>query len=111
MKCLLFALLALGLLAGATGKAEADYIFTTVDFPGSAGTSAFGINNGGQIVGDYMDPVNPNLLHGFLLSGGSYTNLDRTVTASAINNLGQIVGGVGNSGYLYSARTYTTFTG
>jgi probable HAF family extracellular repeat protein len=38
--------------------------FQTIDFPGSTGTRAIGINNAGQIVGDYVDAN--GVRHGFL---------------------------------------------
>ncbi len=41
-----------------------------IDVPRSTFTEARGINNLGQIVGDYVD--SNNFRHGFLLSGGSY---------------------------------------
>jgi probable HAF family extracellular repeat protein len=46
--------------------------YTTLDDPNAVGfTEATGINNGGQIVGEYFD-ANFNT-HGFRLSGGQYT--------------------------------------
>jgi probable HAF family extracellular repeat protein len=60
------------------------------------GTVAFGINDLGQIVGDYVDATDGNR-HGFLLSHGAYTKpLDppgATLTvAEGINDAGVIVG-------------------
>ena len=52
------------------------YTYTTFDDPlasGGDGTHAAGINDTGQIVGTYDDASG---VHGFLLSGGSYTTLD-----------------------------------
>jgi probable HAF family extracellular repeat protein len=46
------------------------YNFTTLDVPGFQDTSANGINNAGQIVGWCGDTGGT---HGFLLSGGMYT--------------------------------------
>jgi probable HAF family extracellular repeat protein len=67
--------------------------FTTLDAPGSTLTLALGINDAGQIVGEYEAS---GRFHGFLLSGGSFTTLDppgSTFTnALGINNVGQIVG-------------------
>jgi uncharacterized membrane protein len=39
-------------------------IYTPIDFPGATGTLAFGINDGGAIVGCYLDPSTG--IHGFL---------------------------------------------
>src|SRR5262249_49433851 len=69
-------------------------------------TLAQGINNAGQIVGQYE---NANVFHGFLLSGGTYTTLDgpsaiNFTVANGINDAGQIVGfysnASGNHGFL-----------
>jgi probable HAF family extracellular repeat protein len=61
-------------------------VYTTLDDPQSifdpacgglncpGNTQAYGINNAGQIVGQYTD--SNRLRHGFLYSGGSYTTLD-----------------------------------
>jgi probable HAF family extracellular repeat protein len=72
--------------------------YTTLDVPGSTATEALGINDAGQIVGDYLAGGGQ---HGFLLSGGSYTMLDvpgSTLTvADGINAAGQIVGSYNDS--------------
>ena len=70
MKSALCGLVSLSLLLGVAGQAKGDYIFTTIDVPGSTGTAAFGINASGQIVGSYSSA---GVLHGFLLSGGRAT--------------------------------------
>ena len=51
------------------------HIFNTLHQPGvfTSGTEAFGINDVGQIVGQYSDLGGT---HGFLLSGRTYTTLD-----------------------------------
>jgi probable HAF family extracellular repeat protein len=49
------------------------YTYTTIDDPSGRSTSAHGINNAGQIVGQYFSN---NAAHGFLYSGGTYTTLD-----------------------------------
>ena len=52
------------------------YTYTTFDNPlntSGDGTLASGMNDTGQIVGTYADASG---VHGFLLSGGSYTTLD-----------------------------------
>src|SRR5262249_41558435 len=80
------------------------------------GTQAHGINNAGQIVGQYFTN---NATHGFLYSGGTYTTLDdpsatlNITQAFGINDMGQIAGlyvvtgGVAH-GFLYSGGTYTS---
>jgi hypothetical protein len=63
---LLSAVLSLSvLLSPLVAAQDASYIFTTIDVPFSdaTGTAAIGINNNGQIVGDYRDSSGQ---HGFL---------------------------------------------
>jgi probable HAF family extracellular repeat protein len=60
-------------------------------------TVAYGINNAGQIVGEYQNA------HGFLLSGGVYTTFDDPLatlgtSAYGINDMGQIVGDYSDAG-------------
>src|SRR5438552_5284755 len=84
------------------------YDFSTLDFPGAARSSAFGVNNAGQIVGQYLD--NSFVYHGFLDVAGNLTNIDppgsTTSQSLGISDAGQIVGdfGMGNpyrtDGYL-----------
>jgi probable HAF family extracellular repeat protein len=66
--------------------------YTTIDVPGSSFTAAYGINNAGQIVGQF----NTDRAHGYLLSGGTYTTIDVPDSTfnnvAAINATGQIVG-------------------
>ena len=92
------------------------YTFSTLDAPlGTAGTFAIGINDAGQIVGNYSASVGSNF--GFLYSGGSYTSLSVpgaiNTFADGINDAGQIVGEYQvDSNYipqsfLYSEGSYT----
>ena len=71
-----------------------NFTVTLLDVPGSTSTTAIGISNAGQIVGDYTDSAGST--HGFLDINGTFTTLDfpgSTYTAATgINNLGQIVG-------------------
>jgi probable HAF family extracellular repeat protein len=65
----------------------------TISFPGALSTRANGINNLGQVVGEYID-ANARF-HGFLFSGGKYTNIDVPgvlTEANVINNIGYIAG-------------------
>jgi uncharacterized membrane protein len=96
MKRLLCGLMALGVLVGGAERANAqpNCAYTLLDVPGSFDTEAFGINNAGQIVGQYGN------VHGFVLSGSAYSTVNHpgplgytigTVLRS-INDSGQIVG-------------------
>ena len=103
------------------------YSYTTLNDPlGTYGTVSFGINDLGEIVGNYVD--SNGVLHGFLYSNGSYTSVTdpsaRTTPgfqtfgtyAHSINDSGQIVGyyvdATTNSvrGFLYSGGTNGTYT-
>jgi probable HAF family extracellular repeat protein len=78
-----------------------------------------GINNRGQIVGQYT--TNSGTF-GFVSRNGTYTPLNNSggtspaTEAAGINNLGQIVGvfrnpsGTADQGFLYNAGTYTTLS-
>src|SRR5437899_671471 len=91
-------------------------IFTTVEDPlATQDTQGQGINNAGQIVGDYADASG---VHGFLFTGSSFVTLDdplarRGTQAFGINDAGQIVGlfrDASNNahGFLLSGGTYFT---
>ena len=47
--------------------------FTSIDVPGATQTLATGINDAGQIVGQYNDATGT---HGFLLNGGVFTTIN-----------------------------------
>jgi hypothetical protein len=92
------------------------YNCTQFDIPDATGsTAAFGINNGGTVVGSY----DKNGYHGFIRSpGGSYTTTDVSGAANTliygINTSGRVVGGYGNPaiytsghGFIYDSGTYT----
>ena len=93
MNRFLFGLVALGMYLGVTRDAVGQYIYTTIDVPGSMATQAFGINDSGQIVGNYGAL---NLWpQGFLLQGGSYTTLNLSGFGTyprGINSAGQMAG-------------------
>ena len=67
-----------------------------VAVPESLLTEAAGINDIGQIVGDYRDK--DGFFHGFMYENGTYTKIDVPFISSAdtgalgINNLGEVVG-------------------
>jgi hypothetical protein len=90
--------------------------FIDVAVPGANYTLPFGINNAGDIVGEFSDN-SPSHFHGFLDHNGTYTVLDDPLAtngtwATGINNQGQIVGkyvdGSGTHSYLYSGGVYAT---
>jgi probable HAF family extracellular repeat protein len=69
---------------------------TILDVPGATLTEAVGVNDQGQVVGDYQDAAGE--FHGFVWEAGLFQTLDvpfpqATSTApTGINNVGQIVG-------------------
>jgi probable HAF family extracellular repeat protein len=79
------------------------FTYTTLDDAQAAasafaGTLAYGINASGQVVGYYTNTTGGGT-HGFLYSGGTYTNFDDPDAGNTgqtygqgINNLGQIAG-------------------
>jgi probable HAF family extracellular repeat protein len=87
--------------------------FTQIDFPGSTSTVAYGINDAGQIVGDF---TNSTGFHAFVYADGTFTQLDipgasGIAAAQGINNVGQIVGTFGNNfvqhGFVYTSGNFT----
>lgn len=88
------------------------YSYTTITHPSAPNsTSAFGINNLGQIVGSYTPPlgglssITPALVpapntHGFLYDNGTFTTIDAPngpdTEARGINDIGTIVGRMGS---------------
>ena len=66
----------------------------SIDYPGATYTAASGINNLGDVVGNYDDSAGST--HGFLLSKGVYTTIDvpgALLTSPAyINDSGEIAG-------------------
>jgi uncharacterized membrane protein len=73
-----------------------DGVFQLIEPPGAISSGAFGINNRGQIVGDYTDARGT---HGFLDTGGTLQTIDvpgfegRTFTRG-INRTGHITGSI-----------------
>jgi probable HAF family extracellular repeat protein len=70
--------------------------YTLLDFPRATLTEAVGINDDGQVVGDYRD--SDGRFHGFFWNAGLFLTVDvpfpqATLTVpNAISNVGQIVG-------------------
>jgi len=85
-------------LSGRHGFLRSGGRFSSIDFPGSGDTAARGINNRGQIVGDYLAPNGSR--RGFLLSSGNYQSLVLNAgavgEANGVNDAGQIVGVLGS---------------
>jgi probable HAF family extracellular repeat protein len=126
LKLSMASVLAASLLAASSGARAADFTpgihgfldiggsFTQIDVPGSiSGTAAFGINNAGQIVGDFSNNTGT---HGFLYTSGSFTQIDAPGATSGthaygINSAGQIVGSfsnsTGNHGFLETGGSFT----
>ena len=69
-------------------------VYTTIAVPGAFTTHISGINDAGQIVGQYA--TDPDTTFGFLLSAGVYTTIAvpgaGSTGACGINDAGQIVG-------------------
>jgi probable HAF family extracellular repeat protein len=94
-------------------------IYTLLNVPGANyGTFANGINNRGQVVGEFSGTSTGSLREsGFLYDAGVYTVLDDPLAtnfteATGINEQGQIVGeyydGTHYHGFLYSGGVYST---
>jgi probable HAF family extracellular repeat protein len=70
--------------------------YTLLDFPGAILTEAVGINDNGQVVGDYRD--SEGRFHGFFWDAGLFLTFDvpfpeaTSTGPNGINNVGQIVG-------------------
>jgi hypothetical protein len=66
----------------------------TINYPGAKYTAIYGINNFGVIVGAYILP--DGSAHAFMLSQGTFTNIDdplgNTSYATGINDVGDVVG-------------------
>ena len=79
--------LALGIAFGQSG------LYIPLDFPGASSTLAWGINNRGDISGQY---VKDGETHGFKLAGGQFSTLDYPGSAYTqvygINNRGDVAG-------------------
>jgi probable HAF family extracellular repeat protein len=110
---ILAAAVAMGGLLAASSQAMAvssGYTFTTIVVPDSLGTIAGGINDRGQIVGEFSDDA--GIQHGFLDTRGNFTTInppgDTFTMLFGINNLGQILGTTSSiANFLYSHGTFT----
>jgi probable HAF family extracellular repeat protein/VCBS repeat-containing protein len=97
------------------------YTYTTIDELGlGRQTYLYGINNSGQVVGWYLDPVTYVHVLVYDITGATYTTLDNPLGRNGtdgygINDVGQIVGhfadGTYNHAFLYSGGAWTTLPG
>jgi probable HAF family extracellular repeat protein len=75
------------------------YTFTTIDVPNAQETVCMDINDGGNVVGYYIED---GVYHGFLLKNGTFTTLTFPAAVSTlaygINDFDQIVGSYGEGG-------------
>jgi len=112
----------LALLAPSYASAAPVYTFVNFDVPGATGgTTAFGINNAGQVVGisSILFEGRFRSTQGFLRdqTGSSYTTLSgppgTNTYAYGINDAGQIVGSYGFQGFVRdpASGSYTTLVG
>ncbi len=97
-----------------TANGQTITTFTTIDDPGKVGTSIWGINNAGVMVGggnDFNTALNAGV-HSFVYSGGAPSNFDLSPTiqstAMGINDAGQVVGWYQEPRYSYNAYIGTT---
>ena len=96
-----------GTLSGGSGFLCSNGVYTTIDDPSGVSTLAFGINDAGQIVGDYVDSSGG--LHGFLYSDGTYTTIDDPLAATNSQGYGTLAFGIDNSGEIVG--TYSDSSG
>jgi len=86
------------------------YLWTQIDVPGAGDTLARGINDNGEIIGEWNDPpsVSPGITHGFVLRPGAKPqsfNISSqflgkfSTEAFGMNNNGDIVGSYAVSPY------------
>src|SRR3954471_20185416 len=84
------------------------FSFTTIEVPGAAATTAWGINARGDVAGSYVDAR--GFSHGFLLSGSTFTTIDvpgaANTDARGIGPNGEVVGT-----YRMPGETAVTFPG
>ena len=99
-KWFLLGMFLVGVLAATTSPAHAS-TFSSIDVPGAFATAAHGINDRGQIVGEYVT-ITGGANHDFVLDDGTFTTFDVPGTPTGINNRGEIVGGTGGHGFVMS---------
>ena len=69
-------------------------VFTRIDFPLATRTTAFGINDAGEIAGSYRDATGNS--HGFIYAGGAFSTVEvagaRATFLTRIKNGGAVTG-------------------
>lgn len=94
-------MLAVLLLTAVSAVAQSGYDIQPLDVPGATRTRAFGMNDRGQIVGDYIDPTLPagHRRRSFVFSAGVFTDITAPLppdsingVVRAINNRGDVIG-------------------
>ena len=100
-----------------TGVAHAQgYSFQAISAPGAASTNTGGMNNQGDIVGNY-DPFGGGTSHGYVYHAGTFSDIyysgSHYTTPEGINSAGTIAGFYETQsvyhGFLYSSGNYSTF--
>src|SRR5215467_14991752 len=107
--------MACGGLAARLSKAGSVFAFMTLDFPSAIQTRGIGINDQGDVSGDYRDAT---MRHGFVWRAGNFTSFDPPgsldTRAPAINARGDIAGSYLDAslvrhGYVLKQGVFTTF--
>jgi hypothetical protein len=100
--------------AQSQGSPDFTLTFGMVDFPGQSATNVYGVNDKGEIVGEY----GPTLANGFYLKGTKFTEIAYPgavlTDAEGVNDAGVIVGAASTSpqdetgfGFVLDGKTYT----
>jgi len=116
-------------VAAAAAQAAVPYAVTVLNVPNAAESAAWGINNRGAIVGDWVsNDANTWDRHGFVFQGGAFANLSGPAgavgsAALGISDAGVVVGSYytthvtdqfggeaagPSSGFIYAAGSYTS---
>jgi len=106
------------LMYASLGKKVSTESFKSVDVPKGPEQSAFGVNDAGQMVGEYFD--SSGVYHGWELSSGKFSAINVPFAGAAgtgangINDSGEIAGGwdgsgVTQHGFTLIGSTYTSF--
>jgi hypothetical protein len=100
--------------AQSQGSPDFTLTFGMVDFPGQSATNVYGVNDKGEIVGEY----GPTLANAFYLKGTKFTEIAYPgavlTAAEGVNDAGVIVGAASTSpqdetgfGFVLDGKTYT----